>query len=175
MRCTIVALVTLKVCISAGGSAWAEDGSGTAASASDAQIRAARAQFNEAIRTRDVDGIGRFLVPSYHIVTGRSAQSHGAANEVQSWRGMLLADPSFECTRLAGEISVNDRWGLAQELGRWICNGHAEGEPWRSAGVYSAKWQRAESGRWLLQAEVFTTLECGGAPAGCRAPDPIEE
>ena len=142
-------------------------------SGADAHIRAARVRFNAAIAHQDVAAIGGFLAPSYHIVTGRSAQSHGAATEVDAWRETFLADPGFVCERTTTEIAVNDGWALAKELGHWVCNYQAAGEPVRSHGVYAAKWQRAENGSWLLQAEVFTTLECRGPPEGCRAPDRI--
>jgi hypothetical protein len=39
--------------------------------------------------------------------------------------------------------------------------------------VYAAKWQRGPRGDWRLQAEIFTTLACEGAPSGCAPPDPI--
>lgn len=141
---------------------------------SESRIRNARMQFNAAIAARDLAAIEEVLAPSYHIVTGRSAQSQGAVVEVDSWRETFSADPSFACERTPDQIVVNEDWGLAQELGRWVCNYTADGEPVRSNGVYSAKWQRTEKEKWVLQAEIFTTMECRGPAKGCRAPDPIE-
>ena len=42
-----------------------------------AEIREARRSFNEAIANRDLDLISALLMPTYHIVTGRSAQFDG--------------------------------------------------------------------------------------------------
>ena len=41
------------------------------------EIREARRSFNEAIANRDLDLISALLMPTYHIVTGRSAQFDG--------------------------------------------------------------------------------------------------
>ena len=175
MKRTPATLLVLLMGAWAWHAAQATDEVASPHSAADAKNRSARAQFNAAIARKDLAAISGFLAPSYHIVTGRSAQSHGAAAEVDSWRAMFLADPSFVCERTPADIAVNDGWGLAQELGQWVCDYHADREPVRSKGVYAAKWQRAENGVWLLQAEVFTTLECRGPAEGCRAPDRIAE
>jgi len=46
----------------------------------ESQIRQAREAFNQAICDQDVDAIEQFSAPEYHIITGRSAQSHGKEN-----------------------------------------------------------------------------------------------
>lgn len=69
---------------------------------------------------------------------------------------MFDRDPTLVYRRSPREVRVNQPWGLAEEL-----------------GVYAAKWQRAEGGEWLLQAEVFTTLDCRGPESGCVRPNPI--
>jgi 7,8-dihydropterin-6-yl-methyl-4-(beta-D-ribofuranosyl)aminobenzene 5'-phosphate synthase len=139
----------------------------------DAPIRAAREAYNAAIERRDADAIARVLAPGYHIVTGRSDQSHGVAAERDKWRARFAADPTVTYRRTPREIRVNEDWGLADETGDWKGSYVAAGNPARASGVYSAKWQRALDGRWLLQAEVFTTMVCEGAPAACVPPDPI--
>ena len=141
--------------------------------ANDLAIREAREAFNLAIEQQDTQAIGGFLMPEYHIVTGRSDQFHGAAEEPESWKSMFEHDPSFVCRRSTRETSINDDWGLAEELGDWKCNYTTEGEAIESTGVYAAKWQRAADGRWLLQSEVFTTLTCKGNEVGCRPPDSL--
>ena len=52
---------------------------------SDELIRAARERFNIAIAEKDVETIQTLLAPGYHIVTGRSAQNHGADEEAVRW------------------------------------------------------------------------------------------
>ena len=139
----------------------------------EAAIRAAREEFNAAIMRRDPDAIVRLLAPGYHIVTGRSDQSHGVANEREKWEARFAADPTVTYRRTPREVRVNEAWGLAEETGDWAGTYTTSGNRAKASGVYAAKWQRAVDGRWLLQTEVFTTLACEGAAVACPPPDPI--
>jgi len=136
-------------------------------------IRIVRGRFNDAIKNHDADAIGALLAPEYHIVTGRSDQFHGPDEEPLRWAEVFKKDPIVIYRRKPREIRVNEPWGLAEELGDWTGSYSAEGGVVKAAGVYSAKWQRAESGEWLIQVEVFTTLACDGPAGGCVRPAPI--
>ena len=137
------------------------------------EIRVIRERFNEAIANHNAETIGSFLAPEYHIVTGRSDQFHGADEEPLRWASVFEKDPKVIYRRTSREIRVNENWGLAEELGDWSGSYSAENGIVNASGVYSAKWQRAENGGWLIQVEVFTTLECDGPANGCVRPDPI--
>ena len=113
-------------------------------------IRAARAAINDAIARHDADGIGRWLLRDYHVVTARSAQRNGRDESVKSWAAMFELDPHARFVRTPEEIVVNEEWGMAHERGRWEGGG--------MSGVYAAKWHRTEDG-WRLQAEIFTAVE----------------
>jgi hypothetical protein len=80
---------------------------------------------------------------------------------------------SMSYVRTPRTVAVNEGWGLAEEVGDWTGYVSAADGPARSSGVYAAKWQRANDGTWLLQAEIFTTLKCEGGPRGCTPPDPV--
>lgn len=142
-------------------------------SPSEELIRLARERFNRAIAEKDAAAIKSFLAPTYHIVTGRSAQNHGEDEEAKRWAEVFRQDPTAIYVRTPREIRVNEAWGLAEELGNWKGNYTADNMPVSASGVYAAKWQRAENGAWVLQAEVFTTMECSGPASGCVPPDPI--
>ena len=137
-------------------------------------IRSARLIFNQAIRDQDVSTISSFFAPGYHIVTGRSQQSHGIAAERGTWESIFAIDPGFVCQRDTRELRINQDWGLAEELGDWNCYYTVEGEATHASGVYAAKWQRAVDSSWLIQSEVFTTMACKGSTIGCKRPDAIE-
>jgi 7,8-dihydropterin-6-yl-methyl-4-(beta-D-ribofuranosyl)aminobenzene 5'-phosphate synthase len=139
----------------------------------DAPIRAVREAFNRAIEMHDAAAIASILAPGYHIVSGRSDQSHGVAAERDRWAARFAADPTVTYLRSPREIRINEVWGLAEEAGDWKGSYVTAGSKAVASGVYSAKWQRTLDGRWLLQAEVFTTMACDGAPAACVPPDPI--
>ena len=136
-------------------------------------IRARRDVFNEAIAEKNVDVIRSLLAPSYHIVTGRSEQSHGADQEGQRWAERFRTDPTTFYRRTPREITINEEWGIAEELGNWKGNYTVKETLVHVSGVYAAKWQRTEDGEWVLQAEVFTTLTCTGPEGGCPPPEPI--
>lgn len=140
---------------------------------SDEMIRAARERFNLAIAEHDIVTIRSLLAPTYHIVTGRSAQNHGADEEAARWAEVFRADPTAVYRRTPREITINEQWGIAQELGKWQGSYTAEGTLIHASGVYAAKWQKTEAGKWVLQVEVFTTLTCSGPASGCVRPDPI--
>lgn len=135
------------------------------------EVRAARAAFNAAIQRRDTAAIGALFLPSYHIVSGRSAQAHGRADALALW-AVIFRDSTAGYVRTPREVRANTQWGLAEELGDWAGQVTAADGPVRARGVYAAKWQRDKAGRWRLQAEVFTTLACEGGPVGCQPPDP---
>jgi ketosteroid isomerase-like protein len=136
-------------------------------------IRDARDRFNAAIARRDTLTIAGTLLPTYHTVRGSSTQSHGAEAAMAVWRQTFARDTSVWYVRSPREIRVNGAWGLAEELGDWRGHLTAPDGPVDVSGVYSAKWQRTTSGRWRLQAEVFTTLDCRGGAKGCVPPDPV--
>jgi ketosteroid isomerase-like protein len=136
-------------------------------------IRKVREKFNDAIANHNAEAMGSFFAPEYHIVTGRSDQFHGAEEEPRRWASVFEKDPKVIYRRTSREIRVNENWGLAEELGDWTGTYSAENGSVSASGVYSAKWQCAESGEWLIQVEVFTTLYCDGPASGCVRPDPI--
>lgn len=136
-------------------------------------IRDARELFNTAIENRDIQAIRALLAPEYHIITGRSEQSHGADREAERWAGRFRTDPTVMYRRTPRDVTINEDWGLAEELGNWKGTFTSEGVLVHTSGVYAAKWQRAENGEWVLQAEIFTTITCTGSESGCRLPDPI--
>jgi len=115
-----------------------------------------------------------FFAPQYHIVTGRSQQSHGIAAERDLWESIFAIDPAFVCQRDTRELRINQGWGLAEELGDWNCYYTTEGAAIHASGVYAGKWQRAVDGSWLIQSEVFTTMACKGNAVGCKRPEAIE-
>ena len=134
-------------------------------------IRAAREAFNLAITEKDAKRIRPLLAASYHLVTGRSDQFHGADEEEIRWAELFQNDPTSVYRRTPREITANDSWGIAEELGDWQGEYTVNGTLVRASGVYAAKWQRTKQGNWVLQAEVFTTINFDES---CLPPDPID-
>jgi ketosteroid isomerase-like protein len=124
---------------------------------SEQAIRSARAAMNDAIARRDLQAIGSFLLPPYHVVTARSMQRDGREASLRSWADMFERDKTATYHRTPETIYVNDDWGMAEEHGRWSGTLMASDGPLSLAGVYAAKWHNTADG-WLLQAEIFTPL-----------------
>lgn len=139
-------------------------------STSNELIRQARETFNNAIANKDAETIRSLLAPSYHIVTGRSDQFHGADEEAKRWSQVFESDPTAIYRRTPREITINERWGIAEELGNWHGSYTIEKQLVNASGVYAAKWQKTKNGNWVLQAEIFTTIEFD---EGCIPPEPI--
>ncbi len=137
---------------------------------SNEMIRNARERFNKAIETKDAATIRTLLAPTYHIVTGRSDQNHGADDEAARWASVFQNDPTAIYVRTTREITINEAWGLAEELGNWKGSYTLDKKLVNASGVYSAKWQRNTNGDWVLQSEVFTTIEFDES---CAPPDEI--
>lgn len=124
---------------------------------SEQAIRSARAEINDAIARRDLEAIGAFLLPAYHVVTARSMQRDGKEASLRSWADMFERDATATYDRTPHDIYVNEEWGMAEEHGRWTGTLMANDGPLSLAGVYAAKWHNTADG-WLLQAEIFTPL-----------------
>jgi hypothetical protein len=133
-------------------------------------IRSAREVFNTAIAEKNAKAIRPLLAPSYHLVTGRSDQFHGADEEEIRWAELFQSDPTAVYRRTPREITTNEAWGISEELGNWQGEYTINGELVHASGVYAAKWQRTTQGAWVLQAEVFTTIDFDES---CAPPDPI--
>ena len=133
-------------------------------------IRSARETFNIAIAEKNSKGIRPLLAKSYHLVTGRSDQFHGADEEEIRWAELFQTDPTAVYRRTPREITANEAWGIAEELGNWQGTYTANGILVNASGVYTAKWHRTTTGAWVLQAEVFTTINFDKV---CVPPDPI--
>jgi len=143
--------------------------------AAESRIRAARARYNQALEKQQLDGLASLFAPNYQLISGRGDRREGPQAQVEMWRNTFRDDPTFNCQRTPEEIIVNEDWGLAREIGRWLCTQTVEGMPAQYSGVYAAKWQTTVSSEWVLQSEVFTTMSCEGPPAACRRPDPIPD
>ncbi len=133
-------------------------------------IRSARETFNIAIAEKNAKAIRPLLALSYHLVTGRSDQFHGAEEEEIRWADLFQSDPTAIYRRTPREITTNEAWGISEELGNWQGEYTINGELVHASGVYAAKWQRTTQGAWVLQAEVFTTIDFDES---CAPPDPI--
>ena len=122
------------------------------------EICLTRRQYNDAIKRRDVNAICSFFVDDYFVLTGRGVQSQGLEEQSRRWSESFISDPIVCYRRRIRELRVSQQHKCAEELGAWVGKYSSNQNVILVSGVYSAKWLLQCDGKWLVQAEVFTTL-----------------
>jgi len=122
----------------------------------DHPVAEARAAFNEAIAQKRIGPIKRALSENVVIVTGSdSGVINGREAQLDVWRQDFANPERMIFVRTPRCLSPSEVEPLVSEIGTW------EGKPERPdgsaiGGDYFAKWRERE-GRWILEAEIFTT------------------
>ena len=123
-----------------------------------ADVRAARAQQNEAIAARDLDRVASFWIVDVQVTAGLGFTLHGR----DAYRRAFASDSTMVYRREPDNVQVNSHWPLAWETGSWTGRRSGESGPALLAGRYSAQWVK-QDGRWLIRSELFVALDCSGA------------
>jgi ketosteroid isomerase-like protein len=118
-------------------------------------ILSQRAASNAALKTFDEELNNTFMTDDVLITTGAGTLISGKKElnkYIKNAKG-----PRMYWIRTAGEIIVNPKTQLAWETGIW--KGYVEGSSQSVVGgKYSAQWTK-KSGTWLIQSQLFVTLE----------------
>lgn len=119
------------------------------------QILAQRQASNQALRAFDEELEATFSTQDAFITTGAGtliAGKEALDAYIKSQEG-----PRMYWIRTPDEVLVNPKTMLAWETGTW--KGYLEGaDEAVVGGKYSAQWTKA-SGTWLIQSQLFVTLE----------------
>lgn len=120
-----------------------------------AQILGQREASNQALRVFDEELNASFSTEDAFITTG--AGTLIAGKEALSAYFKSQKGPKMYWIRTPDEVQVNPKTKLAWETGTW--KGYAEGSDEAVVGgKYSAQWTKA-SGTWLIQSQLFVTLD----------------
>lgn len=120
-----------------------------------AQIRAQREASNNALRNFDEELNATFSTDDAFITTGAGTLLAGK-KALQDYL-QKASGPKMYWIRTPNEVLVNPKTQLAWETGTW--KGFVEGSKDSIVGgKYSAQWTKA-SGTWLIQSQLFVTLE----------------
>lgn len=120
-----------------------------------AQILAQREASNQALRAFDDELNATFSTEDALITTGAGTLISGKKElmkYIQESTG-----PRMYWIRTPDEVIVNPITNLAWETGTWK-GYHEDSEQAVVGGKYSAQWTKA-SGTWLIQSQLFVTLE----------------
>ena len=121
-------------------------------------IRARRRLTNRLIAAHEAGRLRPFLHPQIKVIVGEGALITGAEAVVEAFQAQF-SDPAFVAYVRTPDGVELDQAGLrAAESGRWVGT-------WRQvrmSGVYMASWRKV-TGQWLIESEMFVTLEEGPA------------
>ncbi len=121
-------------------------------------IRARRRLTNKLIAAHEAARLRPFLDPQVKVIAGDGALITGVEAVVSAFEAQFK-DPAFIAYVRTPEMVELDQAGLrAAESGHWVGS-------WRSArmaGAYMATWRKV-TGQWVIESEMFVTLEDGPA------------
>jgi hypothetical protein len=119
------------------------------------QILAQRQASNQALRAFDEELNATFSTEEALITTGAGTLISGKKELIKYIQ--KSTGPRMYWIRTPNEVLVNPKTMLAWETGTW--KGYVEGSDEAVVGgKYSAQWTKA-SGIWLIQSQLFVTLE----------------
>jgi ketosteroid isomerase-like protein len=119
------------------------------------QILEQRQASNQALRAFDEELNASFSTEDALITTGAGTLISGKKELIKYIQEST--GPRMYWIRTPDEVLVNPKTMLAWETGTW--KGYVEGsEESVVGGKYSAQWSKA-SGTWLIQSQLFVTLE----------------
>jgi ketosteroid isomerase-like protein len=124
-------------------------------------VREARDSFNRAIAQRDHEAIAGILDEDVILVTGTDSDLiSGRAAQVEIWREDFKDDARLVYVRTPDCVSLSPILPIALETGAWRGAPQSGGDD-HLGGGYVAKWRLVDD-RWILEAEIFATMDCGG-------------
>lgn len=119
------------------------------------QILYQREASNQALQNFDEELNSTFLTDDVLITTGAGTLISGKKELMKYIQES--SGPRMYWIRTLNEVIVNSKTNLAWETGNW--KGYYENsEESVVGGKYSAQWTKA-SGTWLIQSQLFVTLE----------------
>lgn len=121
-------------------------------------IRARRRLTNKLIAAHEAGRLRPFLDPQVKVIAGDGALITGADAVLAAFEAQLK-DPAFVAYVRTPDGVELDQTGLrAAETGRWVGTRRSA----RMAGAYMATWRKV-TGQWVIETEMFVTLEEGPA------------
>ncbi len=116
-------------------------------------IRANRTASNNAIAKHDVNGIAKYWLDDFVQVIGRGVYQTGRDSIMASWRALFNSNAEVSYIRSPKEIVISNNDTMAWEQGQWVgIHSYSKG------GNYAAMWIK-RSGKWMLKAELFVSLD----------------
>jgi ketosteroid isomerase-like protein len=125
-------------------------------------IRARRRLTNKLIAAHEAARLKPFLAQDVKVIVGDGGLITGAEAVVEAFAAQFK-DPAFIAYLRTPETVELDQAGVrAAEAGRWVGTWRNPGGESRMSGTYLACWRKV-MGQWVIESEMFVTLEDGVA------------
>jgi ketosteroid isomerase-like protein len=135
----------------------------------ESEIRAARAELNAALVTRDASILSKYWHENVHTTDGGGALWVGRAVNTADYAKMFASTSFVSGVRTPESIDVASGGpNEAAESGRWQWQSRKAEQLTTHSGRYLVMWQKVD-GRWLIRSELYVTTGCSGGKA-CGAP-----
>jgi ketosteroid isomerase-like protein len=133
----------------------------------EAEIRTARATYNNALASRDAEAISRYWLLDSQSVWANGKLTVGHDNIVARYAKTFKDGDFLFGLRTPQRIDVATAGGSdAAEIGIWKWKMHYLGQEITWSGRYLAMWQKVD-GQWGLRSDLYVTTRCTGGSA-CR-------
>lgn len=131
----------------------------------EAEIRAARAAYNNALASRDAEAISKYWLLDSQSVWASGKLTAGHDNIVARYAKTFKDGDFLFGLRIPQRIDVATGGGSdAAEVGVWKWKRRHLGQEITWTGRYLAMWQKVD-GHWGLRSDLYVTTGCTGA---CR-------
>jgi ketosteroid isomerase-like protein len=135
--------------------------SSTAQTTDEIQIRENRRMSNAAIESHDTAAIAKHWSAGIVVVTSRNVHNVGRIQNSKAFAGDFKSKQELTYIRSPKKVEVYLDANTAAETGTWVGRWKNGSEQIVVGGSYYAKWTKS-AGRWLIQSEMYTLLECQG-------------
>jgi ketosteroid isomerase-like protein len=125
------------------------------------EIRENRRMSNAAIEAHDTAAIARHWSAGIVVVTSRNAHNVGRIQNLKAFASEFKSKRELTYIRSSEKVEVYLHANTAAETGTWVGRWKNGNEQIVVGGSYYAKWTKS-AGRWLIQSEMYTLLNCQG-------------
>jgi ketosteroid isomerase-like protein len=133
----------------------------------EAEIRARRIAYTEAIATRRPDLMAGFITENMAEMVSSGDVNKGRGPVIADYEKVEFNDPDFVgYDRHTDNVEVDPSGIVAAERGHWRAQVRdADGQLVQIGGAYQAGWIR-QGGTWLIRTEAYVMITCR-PKAGC--------
>jgi ketosteroid isomerase-like protein len=149
----------LLVALAGGGAYWmrthAKPAGGVDPRASEAEVRAADAQWAKAAAARDVEGTIAYYSDDAVVMPPNFAMAMDKGAERKAWSEILT--PGTEVSWTAGKVEAAKSGEFVYDVGIYTVITKSKGKQTTDGGKYLAVWKKQADGKWKAVAATWNS------------------